>query len=148
MTEQNLEKKLPTSLERARMAARVIVDDKGEDVKILDLREITQAFDFFVIASGQSRRQLHSISDDIDELFEKKLGDSRRSVSGYQESRWVLLDYGDVVVHLFEPETREFYALEDLWGKGKDVPLNADDAKNPTEGKDKESVVDADASEE
>lgn len=148
MTEQNLEKKLPTSLERARMAARVIVDDKGEDVKILDLREITQAFDFFVIASGQSRRQLHSISDDIDELFEKKLGDSRRSVSGYQESRWVLLDYGDVVVHLFEPETREFYALEDLWGKGKDVPLNADDAKNPTEGKDKESVVDADVSEE
>lgn len=148
MTEQILEKKLPTSLERARMAARVIVDDKGEDVKILDLREITQAFDFFVIASGQSRRQLHSISDDIDELFEKKLGDSRRSVSGYQESRWVLLDYGDVVVHLFEPETREFYALEDLWGKGKDVPLNADDAKNPTEGKDKESVVDADASEE
>ncbi len=148
MTEQILKKKLPTSLERARMAARVIVDDKGEDVKILDLREITQAFDFFVIASGQSRRQLHSISDDIDELFEKKLGDSRRSVSGYQESRWVLLDYGDVVVHLFEPETREFYALEDLWGKGKDVPLNESDAENPTEKKDKESAVDANASEE
>ena len=146
MTEQILEKKLPTSLERARMAARIIVDDKGEDVKILDLREITQAFDFFVIASGQSRRQLHSISDDIDELFEKKLGDSRRSVSGYQESRWVLLDYGDVVVHLFEPETREFYALEDLWGKGKDVPLTEDDAENSTEEKDKES--DAVASEE
>ncbi len=76
MTEQILKKELPTSLERARMAARLIVDDKGEDVKILDLREITQAFDFFVIASGQSRRQLHSISDDIDDLFEKKLGDS------------------------------------------------------------------------
>ena len=72
MTEQILKKELPTSLERARMAARLIVDDKGEDVKILDLREITQAFDFFVIASGQSRRQLHSISDDIDDLFEKK----------------------------------------------------------------------------
>ena len=148
MTEQNLEKKLPSSLERARMAARVIVDDKGEDVKILDLREITQAFDFFVIASGQSRRQLHSISDDIDELFEKKLGDSRRSVSGYQESRWVLLDYGDVVVHLFEPETREFYALEDLWGKGKDVPLIEDDVANSTEEKNKGSVAEAGATEE
>ena len=148
MTEQNLEKKLPSSLERARMAARVIVDDKGEDVKILDLREITQAFDFFVIASGQSRRQLHSISDDIDELFEKKLGDSRRSVSGYQESRWVLLDYGDVVVHLFEPETREFYALEDLWGKGKDVPLNEDDVANSTEEKNEGSVAEAGATEE
>ncbi|MGN1200572.1 MAG: RsfS/YbeB/iojap family protein [Thermoguttaceae bacterium] len=63
------------------------------------------------------------MSDEIDDLFEKHLGDARRSVAGYQESRWVVLDYGDVVVHLFEPETREFYALEDLWGKGEEVPL-------------------------
>ena len=114
---------LPSSLERARLAARTIIDNKGEDVKILDLRGVTQAFDFFVIGSGTSRRQLHSISDEIDNLFEKHLGDARRSVAGYQESRWVVLDYGDVVVHLFEPETREFYALEDLWGKGEEVPL-------------------------
>ena len=114
---------LPSSLERARLAARTIIDNKGEDVKILDLRGVTQAFDFFVIGSGTSRRQLHSISDEIDDLFEKQLGDARRSVAGYQESRWVVLDYGDVVVHLFEPETREFYALEDLWGKGEEVPL-------------------------
>ena len=115
---------LPTSLERARLAARLIVDNKGEDVRILDLREITQAFDFFVIGSGTSRRQLHSISDEIDDVFEKEMGDKRRSAAGYQESRWVVLDYGDVVVHLFEPETREFYALEDLWGKGKEVDLD------------------------
>ena len=118
--------KLPSSLERARIAARLIADNKGEDVRILDLREVTQAFDFFVIGSGTSRRQLHSISDEIDEVFEKKLGDVRNSVSGYQESRWVVLDYGDVVVHLFEPETREFYALEDLWGKGKEIPFDAE----------------------
>ncbi len=118
------EKKLPSSLERARMAARIIVENKGEDVRILDLREITQAFDFFVIGSGTSRRQLHAISDEIDDVFEKKLGDTRKSVSGYQESRWVVLDYGDVVVHLFEPETRDFYALEDLWGKGKEIALD------------------------
>ncbi len=147
MTEQILKKELPTSLERARMAARLIVDDKGEDVKILDLREITQAFDFFVIASGQSRRQLHSISDDIDDLFEKKLGDSRRGVEGYQESRWVILDYGDVVVHLFEPETRDFYALEDLWGKGKDVPLSENDANNPPQENGKNSAGDASSEE-
>lgn len=119
------ENKLPTSLERARLAARVIVDNKGDDVRILDLREITQAFDFFVIGSGSSRRQLHSISDEIDEVFEKKLGDKRSSIAGYQESRWVVLDFGDIVVHLFEPETREYYALEDLWGKGKEVPFDA-----------------------
>ncbi len=105
------------------MAARLIIENKGEDVKILDLREVTQAFDFFVIGSGTSRRQLHSISDEIDDLFEKELGDTRRSVSGYQESLWVVLDYGDVVIHLFEPETREFYALEDLWGNGVEISL-------------------------
>lgn len=124
---------MPTSLERARLAARIIVDNKGEDVRILDLREVTQAFDFFVIGSGSSRRQLHSISDEIDDVFEKKLGDKRNSISGYQESRWVVLDYGDVVVHLFEPETRDFYALEDLWGKGKEVPF---DASAPAEAAD------------
>lgn len=120
------QKKLPTSLERAKLAARVILDNHGHDVKIIDLRKITPAFDFFVIGSGSSRRQLHSISDEIDDLFEKELGDTRRSVSGYQESRWVVLDYGDVVVHLFEPETRDFYALEDLWGKGDVISFDAD----------------------
>ena len=123
MTDLQQGNNLPSSLERARLAARTIIDNKGEDVKILDLRGVTQAFDFFVIGSGTSRRQLHSISDEIDDLFEKQLGDARRSAAGYQESRWVVLDYGDVVVHLFEPETREFYALEDLWGKGEEVPL-------------------------
>ena len=127
MSEAKSGKKLPSSLERARIAARAIVDNKGEDVKILDLRGVTQAFDFFVIGSGSSRRQLHAISDEIDDVFEKELGDSRRSLSGYQESRWVVLDYGDVVVHLFEPETREYYALEDLWGKGKEIPYNEKD---------------------
>lgn len=129
MNETQTEKKFPSSLERARLAARIIVDNKGEDVRILDLRGVTQAFDFFVIGSGTSRRQLHSISDEIDDAFEKKLGDARRSISGYQESRWVALDYGDVVVHLFEPETREYYALEDLWGKGKEIPYGEKDAE-------------------
>ncbi len=134
-------KQLPTSLQRARMAARLIIENKGEDVKILDLREVTQAFDFFVIGSGTSRRQLHSISDEIDDLFEKELGDTRRSVSGYQESLWVVLDYGDVVIHLFEPETREFYALEDLWGNGVEISLEDSgkvEATSPSAEKDAE----------
>ena len=65
------------------------------------------------------------MSEEIDDVFEKQLGDKRRHLEGYGESRWIVLDYGDVLVHLFEPETREFYALEDLWGKGKDTPLEA-----------------------
>ncbi|MCF0234510.1 MAG: ribosome silencing factor [Thermoguttaceae bacterium] len=119
------EKKLPNSLERARIAAKVIVDNKGDNVKILDLRALTQAFDYFVIGTAVSRRQSRGIGDEIDDVFQKELGDSRRCIEGYQESRWLVLDYGDVVVHLFEPETREFYGLEDLWGKAPDVPLEA-----------------------
>ncbi len=126
-------KNLPTSLERARMAARTILENKGTDVSILDLREVTQAFDFFVVASGVSRRQLHAMSEEIDDVFQKNLGDSRRSLDGYTESRWIVLDYGDVVVHLFEPETREFYALEDLWGKGKIVPVEAEEGEKIAE---------------
>ncbi len=126
-------KQLPSSLERARLAARTILENHGNDVSILDLREVTQAFDFFVVASGVSRRQLHAMSEEIDDVFQKNLGDARRSLDGYAESRWIVLDYGDVVVHLFEPETREFYALEDLWGKGKIVPVEAEDGEKIAE---------------
>lgn len=114
---------LPEAIERAKMAAKIIAENKGTDIKILDLREITQAFDFFVIASGASRRQLHAISDEIDDVFEKKLKDTRRGINGYQESRWIVLDYNDIVIHLFDPDIRDFYALEELWGKGTIIPF-------------------------
>ena len=111
--------KLPSSQERARIAAKVAVDNRGQNVVILDLREVTPNFDFFVIVTGSSRRQLHAISEEIDKVYEKGLGDRRLSISGYDESRWIVLDYGDVVVHLFDEETREYYALEELWAKAK-----------------------------
>ncbi|MBO7707087.1 MAG: ribosome silencing factor [Thermoguttaceae bacterium] len=116
-------KPLPSAQERAVIAAQIIAENKGTEIKILDLREITRVFDFFVIASGTSRRQLHAISDEIDDRFEKEMGDRRRGIEGYQESRWIVLDYGDVVVHLFEPEKREFYALDELWGNAREVPF-------------------------
>lgn len=112
---------LPPSLERALLAANVIAENRGTEVSVLDLRELTPCFDFFVIATGSSRRQLHAMSEEIDSLFEKGFADKRLSISGYRESRWIVLDYGDIVVHLFEPEVREFYALEELWGKAKRI---------------------------
>jgi len=121
-TESKPTKLLP-SLDRALIAAQIAVDQRAYNIVILDLRELTQFFDFFVIASGTSRRQMHSVSEEIDHEFEDKHGDKRLSISGYRESRWIVLDYGDIVVHLFEPETREFYALEELWGKAKVVPF-------------------------
>jgi len=113
--------KLLPSQDRALIAAQIAADNRATNIVILDLRELTQFFDFFVIASGTSRRQMHAVSEEIDHEFEDRLGDKRLSISGYRESRWIVLDYGDIIVHLFEPETREFYALEELWGKAKVV---------------------------
>ena len=87
------------------------------------MRELTSVFDFFIIASGTSRRQLHAMSEEIDRVFEQELGDHRLGIEGYEESRWILLDYGDLVVHLFEPETRDYYALEQLWSQAKKIPF-------------------------
>ena len=110
-------------LRRARIAARIAAENRGRDVVILDLRELTCIFDFFVLVSGASRRQLHAISEEIDRVLEKELGDRRLGIEGYEESRWILLDYGDVVVHMFEPETRAYYAIEELWSQAKRVSV-------------------------
>jgi len=110
------------ALQRALLAARIAEENRGRNIVVLDLRGQTEIFDFFVVVSGTSRRQLHAISEEIDHAMEEELGDRRLGIEGYEESRWILLDYGDVVIHLFEPETRANYALEDLWGQAKSVP--------------------------
>ena len=111
------------ALERALTAARTAEDNRGSDIVVLDLRELTAVFDYFVLATGTSRRQLHAISEEIDHALEEGLGDRRMGIEGYDESRWILLDYGDLVVHLFDPETRDYYALEELWSHAKRVPF-------------------------
>jgi ribosome-associated protein len=110
------------SLQLALAAARTAEDNRGEDVVVLDMRGMTTEFDYFVLATGNSRRQLHAISEEIDRVLERELGDHRMGIEGYNESRWILLDYGTVVVHLFDAETRAYYALEDLWGHATRVP--------------------------
>lgn len=87
------------------------------------MRELTREFDYFVLATGASRRQLHAISEEIDDVLEKRMGDRRLGIEGYDQSRWILLDYGDVVVHLFDAETRAYYAMEELWAQAKRVPV-------------------------
>ncbi|MGI9469977.1 MAG: ribosome silencing factor [Rubripirellula sp.] len=118
----------PHGLEEGRVlaaaAARVAIDNNGQDVMVLDVSAQSAEFDFFVLASGTSRRQLHAISEQIDDVLEKELGDHRLGIEGYEESRWIVLDYGSVVIHLFDDETREYYDLESLWADGKSVPLS------------------------
>jgi ribosome-associated protein len=111
------------SLELALGAARTAEDNRGENIVVLDMREITPVFDYFVIVTGNSRRQLHAISEEIERTLEVELNDKRMGIEGYNESRWILLDYGNVVIHLFDEETRDFYALEDFWSHARRVPL-------------------------
>jgi len=117
-----------TSLQLALAAARIAAENRGENITVLDLREVTPVFDYFVIATGTNRRQLHAISEEIDHYLEDDLGEPRMGIEGYVESRWILLDYGSIVVHLFDAEMRAFYALEDLWNDAVKVPLPSDPA--------------------
>lgn len=87
------------------------------------MRGLTDLFDYFVLVTGTSRRQLHAMSEEIDRTLEEDLGDERMGIEGYRESRWIVLDYGSVVIHLFDQETRDYYALEQLWSRAKQVPL-------------------------
>ena len=116
---------LDRSLQLALAAARTAADHRGREVVVLDLRGITSEFDYFVIATGTSRRQLHAMSEEIDYKLEHDLGDHRLGIEGYTDARWILLDYGSVVVHLFEDEARAYYDLENLWGHAKRVDLSA-----------------------
>jgi ribosome-associated protein len=105
---------LPPALERAALCARVGEENKAKNVLVLDMRGITPLYDFFVLLTGSSRRQIHTIAEEIDAAL-RGTGDERLSIQGYKASRWVVQDYGDVVVHVFDADAREYYNLEDLW---------------------------------
>lgn len=112
------------SLKMARAAVKAAAENRGQDIILLDLTGQTALFDFFAIASGSSRRQLAAMSTEIDRVLKTEFNERRLSVAGYEESRWIVLDYGSIVVHLFDEETREFYDLESLWGDSKQVDIS------------------------
>lgn len=103
------------ALELARVAARIADDNRAKEILLLDLREATPLVDFFVIVTASSRRQSHAIAEEIDQRM-KRLGEHKLGLEGSEEGRWVLIDYGDFVVHVFSPEARTYYALEEIWG--------------------------------
>ena len=103
-----------SAMERACLCARVAADNKARDVVVLDMRGVTPLYDFFVLSTGISRRQIHTISEETDAALHER-GDQRLAIEGYQASKWVVQDYGDIVVHVFDSATREYYALEDLY---------------------------------
>ena len=108
------------ALDRACLCARTAADNKGKDVVVLDMRGVTPIYDFLVLITGSSRRQMHAIAEEVDAAM-RDVGDRRLGIEGYEASRWIVQDYGDVVVHVFDAGAREYYALEDLWADAKKV---------------------------
>lgn len=105
------------------LAIRCAADKKAFDIVALDLRGITSFTEFFVIASGTNQRQVQAIADDINEKLKAELGSRPVRIEGYNSADWVLLDYGDFVVHVFNGESREFYDLARLWLDARKVEI-------------------------
>jgi len=112
-----------TQIDPAALAHRIVElasDKKGEDIVLLRTAEVTSMADYFVICSGRSERQVHALGQAIvDEL--RKEGIRPLGTEGRGSARWVLLDYGSVIVHVFSPEERDFYRLEELWSNAPQV---------------------------
>ncbi|MGO5313525.1 ribosome silencing factor [Bilifractor sp. LCP21S3_A7] len=104
--------------EMADIAVKALEEKKAIDIKIIDISHISTLADYFIIASGSNRSQVQAMADAVDEALDKT-GVHARSTEGYQNANWILLDYGDIVVHLFDEENRLFYDLERIWRDGR-----------------------------
>lgn len=114
------------SYELARACCKALSDKKAADIVIIDVSEQTIVCSYFVIASGKSLTQVHALGENVDEQIKKLYGLDPVRQEGFREGRWGVLDYGDVVVHVFNEESRLFYYLERLWDSGKNVERYAD----------------------
>lgn len=112
------------SLDLARRIVDLSDDRKAKEPVILDLHAVTLVADYFVVLSGTSRTQVLGIANHIEEELSKE-GVLPHHREGDQDARWLLLDYGSVVIHVFQEDTRTFYNLERLWNDAKQVPINA-----------------------
>jgi ribosome-associated protein len=112
-------------IEHARRIAELAQEKLAADVVILDMRPVCSYTDYFVICTGQNPRQTKAIYDAVREEMKKTDGFTPRTVAGEREARWILADYLDVVLHVFTPEAREYYRLEELWGDVPSVELAA-----------------------
>lgn len=113
------------SLILARLAAQALDEKKADEVRILDLRKVHSApAEYFVIASGNVPSHVGALSDAVHETVKKATGLNPHKVEGYQNAEWILMDYFDVVVHVFQKEKRQFYRLDELWSDGEEVSIS------------------------
>lgn len=108
----------------AQIACKAIDDKKGQDIKIIDIHNVSVIADYFVIASGTNSNQVQAIVDNVEEQL-GRAGFEAKQIEGNRNSSWILMDYGDVIVHVFDEEKRLFYDLERIWRDGKVLEMDA-----------------------
>lgn len=132
-TKQQTSAKL-SARQRAVLAARVAADSRGRDVLVLDMRKLVDWVDYLVIVTGSSRRQIKTFAEEVEKSFEY-VGDRRIGIAGNDSGAWYVLDFADVVVHLFSDEKRDYYQLEHLWADAERVPWEKEVLELPGEVK-------------
>jgi ribosome-associated protein len=108
--------------EAVKIAINAMEDKKATDIRVIDIAGISTLGDYFLIASGSNINQIHAITDEIEEKL-GRAGMSPRQIEGYTNANWVLMDYGDIIIHVFDEENRLFYNLEKIWKDGKSVEI-------------------------
>jgi ribosome-associated protein len=111
------------SKDMVRLAIQALEDKKAEDIKVIDISEVSVLADYFIIASGTNRSQIQALTDHVEEQLGRN-GSQVKQIEGYDAANWVLMDFGDIIVHVFDKENRLFYDLERIWRDGKQVELS------------------------
>lgn len=109
--------------EMAKLAIEALEDKKAEDIKVIDISEVSVLADYFIIAGGSNRSQIQAMCDNVDEKLGKS-GVYSKQIEGYETANWVLMDFGDIIVHIFDKENRLLYDLERIWRDGKIIDKN------------------------
>lgn len=111
------------SKKMAMLACEALEDKKAIDIKVIDIEKISTLADYFIIASGANRNQVQAMADNVDEYL-GRAGYQAKQTEGYSTANWILQDYGDIVIHIFDEENRLFYDLERIWRDGKTVSMD------------------------
>ncbi len=111
------------SKEMAKLAILALEDKKAEDIRVIDISEVSVLADYFIIADGNNRNQVQAMIDNVEEAL-GKAGYTPKQIEGYQNANWVLMDYCDIIVHVFDKENRLFYDLERIWRDGKTISVD------------------------
>ncbi len=110
------------SKEMARLAYDALAEKKAQDIKIINIEGVSVIADYFIIASGTNHNQVQAMADSVEEAL-GRAGHPARQTEGYQTANWILMDFGDIIVHVFDTENRLFYDLERIWRDGKEIAV-------------------------